>query len=239
MHRVFAIAVVLVASTATAGEPPVPVQAEQQATGELRLDVVEGVEGMRIVCGGDVVDRWDVPFPLPVGKHWVEVSAPGYEKFKQLIEIEESGAVVEVTVPPLVEEGSDATHGPRYEDAPSSLQFVLGSVVGGLGLVGVGFGLGLGVLAKNKRDDAAAYCPIEGACLPRGVELIDEAQTNGNIATGLTIAGGALLVGGIVMWVTAPSIGDDEPQDEAPAVDAHLRTWFGPGAGGVTAVGRF
>ena len=239
-----------VASPASAGEPPEQAPVVQAAKGELRLDVVERIEGMRITCGSEVIDKWDEPFPVPMGKYWVEATAPGHERFKQMIVIDEPGMVVAVKIMPLAEEGSDATHGPGYENAPSSLQFVLGSVVAGVGLLGVGFGLGLGIVAKNKRDEAAQFCPIDGACLQQGVELIDDAQGVGNISTGLTIVGAALLVGGIVMWATAPSSSEDEPAADSepevgepevgePEVGARLRSWFGPNEGGVAVVGWF
>ncbi len=57
----------------------------------------------------------------------------------------------------------------------------------------------------------------------------DKAESRGRIGVIATVAGGAMLVGGIVRYVTRPS-GKSEPTVSA---------WVTPDAGGITAFGRF
>jgi hypothetical protein len=81
-------------------------------------------------------------------------------------------------------------------------QAVVGIVVLGVGVVGLGAGTALGFLAKSKRDDAQRVCPDRCAD-QSGVDMWADASTTGNLSTIAFIAGGAAVVGGAVLWLTA------------------------------------
>lgn len=83
-------------------------------------------------------------------------------------------------------------------------QRTLGWVASGVGLVGLGVGAGFGINSMSKRRDSNDHC-TGNLCDQDGVNLRDDAIRSGNVSTVATIAGGALLVGGIVLLVTAPN----------------------------------
>jgi hypothetical protein len=89
---------------------------------------------------------------------------------------------------------------------PGAGQRLAGLVVGGLGLAGIGVGLVFGVRSRSKQDESRAYCDPANpsACDRHGVELNDEAKSAATIATVGYAAGGALVIGGVVLYLTAP-----------------------------------
>jgi hypothetical protein len=99
----------------------------------------------------------------------------------------------------------------------------------GLGLVGVGaVGLGVGgyflVASRNAASDAKTaqnYFDVE--------RLNDKADTDGRRGMIATIAGGAVLVGGLVYIATR----DTSPER------TKISGWITPDGGGVVAAGRF
>lgn len=102
-------------------------------------------------------------------------------------------AVAPQPPPPEVEKGG-------------STQKTLGIVAGAAGIAGVGAGVVLGVLANSKWSDAKDACSTT-TCPNRSVAE-DTRQSALGLATGSTIAfiaGGVLVAGGVVLWLTAPS----------------------------------
>lgn len=82
---------------------------------------------------------------------------------------------------------------------------ILGITLGTLGLVGIGIGAGLGAVAIGKKGEVDDLCPDLNNCTEEGIAINDEAKTAATISTIGFIAGGALLVTGIVLWVALPS----------------------------------
>jgi hypothetical protein len=84
-------------------------------------------------------------------------------------------------------------------ETPSSSgdrQRTAGLVIGGAGVVGLGIGAVLGIMAQGAWAGSQHQCP--GGC---------SALTEANVATVGFIAGGALLAGGAVLYFTAPRVG--------------------------------
>jgi len=98
------------------------------------------------------------------------------------------GSPNEATVP---EEKSAVSTGGRT-------QRTIAIVSGATGLVGLGAGGVLGLIAKSKYDSAEQ----EGA--GRHADSVS-AVSLGNVATGVAIAGGVLAGAGVVLWLTAPT----------------------------------
>jgi hypothetical protein len=73
-------------------------------------------------------------------------------------------------------------------------------------VVATGLGVAFGLVAKSKNDEALEpqNCPDSAHCLPRGLELTDDAKSASTVSTISFVAGGALLVGGAVLFFTAP-----------------------------------
>lgn len=88
-------------------------------------------------------------------------------------------------------------------ETSGSTQKTLGFVIGGAGILSLGTSVGFGIRSLQKHDDARVHCS-GNLCNAQGVELRNEARTAGNVATITAIAGGAALVTGIVLVLTAP-----------------------------------
>jgi hypothetical protein len=86
----------------------------------------------------------------------------------------------------------------------NNTQRTIGWVASGVGLVGLGVGAGFGINSMAKRRESNDHCD-GNLCNQTGVDLRDDAIRSGNVSTIATIAGGAALVGGIILLVTAPS----------------------------------
>ena len=55
----------------------------------------------------------------------------------------------------------------------------------------------------------------ESACGAEGLSITDSARTQGTAATVVFVVGAAALVGGGVIWLTAPSSGSGDPAGQA------------------------
>jgi hypothetical protein len=96
---------------------------------------------------------------------------------------------------------------PASEDHGLGAQKVLALVAGGLGVAGLGVGGAFGLVAMSKKNDAQNVCPA--ACpTQEGVTKWSDAKSAGNLSTIGFVAGGVLLAGGVVLWLTAPGSGE-------------------------------
>jgi tetratricopeptide (TPR) repeat protein len=78
-------------------------------------------------------------------------------------------------------------------------------VVGGVGVAGLGASVVLAVVAKGKNDDANAFCNGAACSNAQGVSLAHDAGTFATASTVAFVAGAALAVGGVVVYLAAPS----------------------------------
>jgi hypothetical protein len=104
---------------------------------------------------------------------------------------------------------------PRAERSPAAEAVVWGGL--GLGAVALGVGTGyvLSAVHLNSQSNADGHCNAQG-CDSVGAPLRAAAITNGNIATGLLITGGALVgIGLTTYFITSP-------RDEGHKVTARL-----------------
>jgi len=88
----------------------------------------------------------------------------------------------------------------------SSPRHTLAGVVGASGLAIAGAGIGLGLFARSHQAHERAECAAPTDCADPAAAQRDYAAAS-NDATASTIAvaaGGALLVAGVVLWLTAP-----------------------------------
>ncbi|MBI5537413.1 MAG: hypothetical protein HY898_32115 [Deltaproteobacteria bacterium] len=92
------------------------------------------------------------------------------------------------------------------EGKPGSTQRTVGLVVGGVGLVGLGVAGIFTLGAKGKLNDAKEFCSTNTECFDqRGVDLRKDAVNQANFATLIGGVGALALVGGAVLYLTAPS----------------------------------
>ncbi len=179
----------------------------------LRIDtpVPPGLEVT--VNGARATSYKDMPIDLGTSK--IEARAPGYLVWVGTVTAkdEKQQAVVTITLDPDPATTAQAVVTPvpppaPREQPPRSLRKTLGvvGIIGGGAAIAGGFTFGL--LARGTWQDAKDVCGgticDTRADLDRGNALADSARTRGTIATVLAIGGGALLAGGIVLWMTAP-----------------------------------
>jgi len=92
---------------------------------------------------------------------------------------------------------------PRPVAPPSKQRYlgIAGMAVGGAAL-GVGFFVGQSAIELNAESNDG-HCRSDDHCDQIGYDLRTDARLYGNVSTGLVIAGGALLVGGIILFATS------------------------------------
>ncbi len=139
--------------------------------------------------------------------------------------------------PPLTPEGADAAN-------IGSSQRTAGLVVGGVGIAGLALGSVFGILASGAKSDAKKACEsgpsftYPGTCDPTSRDTVDKsnsnAKSNATISTIGFIAGGALLAGGAVLYLTAPSA-----KSSTSAARLRLAPAVSPGTAGAVLGGAF
>ncbi len=192
---------------------------------KLTTTVAQPVDGLQVRRDGVDVARaeWGVPIPVDAGSHNLEASAPGFKPWSSSVDVAQDGAQVSVAVPALEAAPVTAptpTPGsapaptpapapappPAAEGSPGAGQRIAAVVVGGVGVVGLGLSGVFAVLAKNKYNDSLQNCPTSpNVCTQDGVNARNDALTDGNIASVAFGVGAAALVGGVVLWLTAPA----------------------------------
>jgi hypothetical protein len=205
----------------------------------LTLNVPQPTEGVVVQRDGVVVApaEWGVAIPVDVGSHAVLANAPGHKPWTSSIDVAGDGALAVVNVPPLEPLPLDAanaaapataTDQPRNAAvvAPSSGptawapqprgthgdgQRIAGWIIGGLGVVGIGVGTALAVVATNKYQDSLGNCDKANLnlCNAQGLATRNDARSAGDAATWALGLGAVAVVGGVVLWLTAPSNSND------------------------------
>jgi len=170
---------------------------------------------------------WNTSVPVDPGDHDIECTAPGKKPWSTRVRAE-AGRLLTVAVPPLEDAplppaalggstpGSDEGAAAQAASARSTRR-TLAVVAGGLGVVGIGVGTVLGLQAKADGDAVKEACPTK-YCDDANLQRIESANQK---ATGSTIAfavGGAALVAGVVLWLTAPSAPKAEGKGTALAL---------------------
>jgi hypothetical protein len=196
---------------------------------------VASLPGLTVSVDGTAIGAADWGgVPVDRGRHDVVASALGKRAWKTTVEVAENGARLTTRVPALqdaVNETLDvAPAPPPKEDGDGGLGpvSIAGIVLTAVGAAGIGAGIGLGVAAKGKHGDADAYCQ-EQFCTPEGIAIRDDARALGNIATGVFVAGAAVGVAGVLMWILGP------PADDGDAASIRVA----PTVGGVVVSSRW
>jgi hypothetical protein len=200
---------------------------------KLRIDVPEPVEGLTVTRGDAVIAdmTWGSFVPIDPGEHVIEAKAPGKKSWTKTVKVGPDADQVTLSIPalddaPLAQE-PDGGDGDGDKPAPkpgargdassdSTVQVALGWTAIAAGIAAAGAGVGLRVVALSTDEESNEHCLPDdpGVCTQEGGDLRDEAQ---GLELGSIIAwaaGGALLVTGVVVLLTAPS---DEGTEEATA----------------------
>jgi hypothetical protein len=188
----------------------------------LRLKVASGdkkLASFKIVRDDTSIGAalWNEPFPIDPGAHTIIATADGYKKWSRSIDIPTSSGETTVDVPVLEPEPSAAPAKPKEEPKKLTIeeatrgdsQRTIGLAVGGIGVAGLVTGAIFGAFAFSKQSQADSNCapPDFTKCSQAGVDAGKAGETFGNVSTIAFIAGGALAVGGAVLYFTAPEHG--------------------------------
>lgn len=191
--------------------------------------------GLEIKCDGRTIKEpsWGSALPLDPGEHRIEASAPGRRAWSTTVRLERAGETTGTEVPALEPESQasaaaipptpSASAAPGATPAPppkqpgpapvqptpstsssGSTQKTLGLILGGAGVIGFGVSAVLAFGAKSKFDDGMKYCNGD-LCKQQGVDLRDDAYSQGTIATIVGGVGLAAIATGAVLYLTAPS----------------------------------
>ncbi len=179
------------------------------------------VHGLAIRRDGVAVGRAEVGIPIPVdpGHHVVEASAPDKKPWSAEVDIgarntdvltvalEDAPKAAAPPPPEPVRASAPVEVPPPAPPSQGSGWKTAGIVTAAAGVVGLGLGAVFGVEAVSKNNQALqpANCPTSSACRPSGLALTNDAFTDATVSTIAFVAGGALVVGGAVLWLTSPS----------------------------------
>jgi hypothetical protein len=82
-----------------------------------------------------------------------------------------------------------------------------GIVVGAVGVAALGIGIGFGIVAINKKDEAELHCDEANTCDDEGIALQKDGLTAAHVSTGMFIGGGVLVAAGLTMFLVASLVG--------------------------------
>lgn len=124
--------------------------------------------------------------------------------------------------------------GPEATTDPGASMKLTGMIVGGIGIATLGAGLYFGVQAKKINDDIEDQGPNE----PWQNDIrayMDKGQRYENMQIGFLVVGGALIVGGAIVYV----LGRGKTSASEQQTQVSITPSVTPTGGGVTLVGRF
>jgi hypothetical protein len=170
--------------------------------------------------------------PIDEGSYDVIAAAPGYAEWHGHVDVRGEGTTVALEVPALAKLDLDRPPAPAPIVHRGHARRVGGVVIAGAGVVALGVGLYFGKQVMDLKQQAEDACgggtvaPCPGD-LGRAQTLIDDARGKATIADVAVIGGGALIVAGAILYVTAPS----DERAVAPLI--------GPDRVGLSFAGRF
>jgi hypothetical protein len=197
------------------------------------LTITRNGEDISLLVGTEV--------PVDPAEYVFEATAPGHKSWTQTMQVTGAGKAFAMEVPALevnpvvpaeASGGTNATqdtYRPAQSD-PGASRRLIGLGIGGAGVVAVVTGLVFGSLARSDLNKSEAHCGSDNLCDQTGVDLVADAKSSANISTALVTVGGAALIGGGILWLTAPKKSDSKLRAMPTA---------GPGHVGVALTGGF
>jgi len=202
----------------------------------LTIVVAHPAGGLEVKRDGLTVGaaEWSGSVPTPVtidpGEHEISAIAPGKKAWSTKVTLEANGATKSVEVPELENDElgeraplKPATAGPSVEAVNAhdrNVQRAAGLLIGAAGVIGMAVGVPFGARAISLNDDAKALCPTTTTCTGAGASDASAAVTSGLASTLLFAIGAGFVVGGGVVFLTAPAAKREAPIaiDVAPRV---------------------
>lgn len=154
-------------------------------------------------------EAWGSALPVDPGSYHLEATAPGFQPFRQMVQIRGNGDRVEVHIPPLVPERSasvpdrtsaasqPAAAKPDHAISHRSLHPVTWGL-GGLALAGTALGTVFAIWAESIEGNALKDCQPGPRCAPNELDELDRAQRRANVAYAAFATAGVGLVAATV-----------------------------------------
>jgi len=214
----------------------------------LLIVIKQRTPGLKVMRDeSDVTAFMGVATPVDPGMSKLTASAPGYKSWSMDVTITGEGSTITVDVPALEKApeppppppggGNDVFRTPTQpavDKDPGKGRRKLGMIVGAVGVAGLGAGAVFGLGAKNAFADADVNCGGDvGDCRGDAEAAqgdIDSANSKAMLANIAFGVGAAALIGGAVLYLTAPEAA--ESTMVSPTVGAD-------GSAGVIVRGRF
>lgn len=215
----------------------------------LLIVVKSRVSGFKIMRDdSDVTAFMGVATPVDPGTSKLIATAPGYKPWSLDVTTSGEGSTITVEVPALEkapeppqqppgDDGTDVFRNrpePTPDPDPGKGRRLIGLSLGGVGIAGIGVGIVFGVGARSAFNTAQDTCDGDvGDCrgdVDSAAGDVDSARSKALISTIGIGVGAAALLGGAILYVTAP-----KAAEKAPTVTPT----FGDGTAGVVVTGRF
>ena len=202
----------------------------------LTITVTHPVDDLEVRRNGEPIVAAALGLPVPVdpGQHNLEAAAPGYETWRQTVDVAAGGANIEIAIPALDAAVTERVPtGPASATPPSETPPPEPPDEGGSGLttagivlmVGGGVGLGIGaifgVLASSKKFEATddpTLCADDKGCNEQGLTIIEDAKPLAHVSTAGFVIGGVALATGVTLLIVGMS--DDEATGDSAFVPA-------------------
>lgn len=172
-----------------------------------------------LTIDGAAVGRslWDTPRPLDPGSHVIHVDASDAVPYDITIDVPPGPKTTHVTLrEPAVDKSRKVAPPPPPPPAsvtapppsPGRGRVVLAVVLGASGVAAAGVGAAFGLLAMSKNDDVSNLCPNDVCPDPTTRDNASRsdsaAHTFANVANVAIGVGAALVIAGVVVYLTAP-----------------------------------
>jgi tetratricopeptide (TPR) repeat protein len=198
--------------------------------------------------GADITAAIGVATPVDPGRSVITASATGYQSWTAEVAVMGEGTTVTVEIPALEKLPEVAVPPPEPDPVPAVVvpppppppsdpgpgRRRLAYISAGVGLAAIGVGATFGMMATADNDEAKRTCG--GAIddcrgdVAAAQDLVDGARTKALISTIGFAVGGAAVVGGVVLYLTAP-----KARERAVAIAPHV----GADGGGLVVHGRW
>jgi hypothetical protein len=176
----------------------------------LTIHVIHEIPGLTLKSDGTEIPRggWDVPTPIDSGAHEIAAMAPDRQPWTKSFEVSGEAQTTTVEVPELLAPAPVAQVSPAPQpiaveagpqSTPGTAQRWTGIAVGGAGIVALGTGVVIGLVAKAQDNAAAARVGMA-----RYTDSVNAANL-GNVGTAVFVVGALATAAGVVIWLTAPS----------------------------------
>ncbi len=141
-------------------------------------------------------------------------------------------APVQAATPNLPSSSPPAQESSRATDPGATNRWV-GVGVGAVGIVGLGIGSAVGLVAQSKKSQSnqPGGCDATDHCTPTGLDLRKDAGNAANVSTVFFVIGGLAVASGVVLVLTAPHAATATALTISPAPM--------PGGGGALVRGTF